>query len=75
MTVSTMVGRIACRRNAIGILERWRRARKNRILIQTLVTLLLFLGHATCSVTLILLNKEISLRFKYVWTVIWLQNL
>ncbi|GAB2188331.1 DUF1127 domain-containing protein [Roseibium sp. LAB1] len=36
MTVSTMVGRISCRWNATGILERWRRARRTRNLIQTL---------------------------------------
>ncbi|CAJ1384175.1 unnamed protein product [Effrenium voratum] len=36
--------------------------------------LLLFLGHASCSVFLILVNKTISTSFPFAWTVVFLQN-
>lgn len=34
----------------------------------------LFLGHASCSVFLVLVNKTISMSFPYAWTVVALQN-
>ncbi|CAK9043837.1 unnamed protein product [Durusdinium trenchii] len=36
--------------------------------------LILFLGHASCSVFLILVNKTISTTFPFAWTVVALQN-
>eukprot|EP00439_Symbiodinium_sp_Y106_P064631 s1251_g10.t1 len=36
--------------------------------------LALFLGHASCSVFLVLVNKTISMSFPYAWTVVALQN-
>lgn len=36
--------------------------------------LILFLGHASCSVFLILVNKTISMSFPFAWTVVALQN-
>ncbi|CAE8682869.1 unnamed protein product, partial [Polarella glacialis] len=36
--------------------------------------LLLFLGHASCSVFLVLINKTISVSFSYAWTVVAIQN-
>ncbi|CAE7039171.1 GFT1 [Symbiodinium natans] len=36
--------------------------------------LALFLGHASCSVFLVLVNKTISTSFPYAWTVVALQN-